>query len=73
MYLYFTYKHIYTSGGTFSGDWIATKNLLASKMNINEASVNDCATVARVCNLVSKRAARLAAVGIAAILEQIGY
>ena len=46
------------------------KQILSEKFSI-EASDGDCLVVQRVCEAVSKRAARLAAAGIVALVKRI--
>lgn len=49
---------------------IDCKRLLKDKLSI-DASEADCKVVKRVCEAVSKRAARLAATGVVALVDKI--
>ncbi len=49
-----------------------TAEILSSQLGIHGATTEDCRRVAQVCNYVSTRAARLSAMGVAAVLEKMG-
>ncbi|GAA5800469.1 hexokinase-domain-containing protein [Helicostylum pulchrum] len=55
-----------------SADFISTKEILDTNLNLHDITTTEAKFIKKICELVGKRAARLAAASIAAIVEHTG-
>ncbi|GAA5815279.1 hypothetical protein MFLAVUS_008785 [Mucor flavus] len=55
-----------------SNDFINTKEILDTNLNLHDITTTEAKFIKKICELVGKRAARLAAASIAAIVEHTG-
>lgn len=58
--------------GDQSGELQGVSDVLTESMGISRTTLQDRRVVQEVCTLVARRAARLAAVGVAAVITQMG-
>ena len=66
-----SYNDNFFSGSDKPGDYSGCRQVL-EQLGLEDASDEDCANVRYICELVSRRAAYLAAAGVATLLNKMG-